>query len=199
MIYLSTPSTDTMIVDVFKGNSTTASWTLTISKSTTTANSSFDPGSMSNSDYNDVTFIQDSKSATVLNNAGLRLQSRSGEQFYVTFRARWNSSHASSLTSKGRAALGTSFRWVGAPNRGGSLNRLSNSIGIMATEDNTQVDIFGYDPACTFRSSTSETGVTNDNLTFTLNRGGNICSRVFRQYTRWNQFKWLDRFHHTVY
>ena len=167
-VYLSTPSTDTMIVDVFKGNSTTASWTYTISSST---GATFDPGSMASSVDNNVTFTSDANTGVKLNTAGLRFQSRSGEKYYVTFRAKWASSHASSLTSKGRAALGTSFRWVGAPNRGASTSYLDNSLGIMATEDGTTVEIFGYNTSCTFRSGSNVSGNTDDIITLTLNRG----------------------------
>ena len=69
------------------------------------------------------------------------------------------------------SALGTAFKWVGAPNRGSFTAAISTSLGVMATENNTTVNIFGYDPACTFRQGTTEAGITADSLTITLNKG----------------------------
>jgi len=163
LIYLSTPNTTPFTVNVYKGTSTTILTTLTVSKSSP---ATYNPGSGDNN----VTLLTDANTGSIQSNSGLKFVSPNGEKFYVNWRGR-SPSQASSLTSKGRAALGKAFKWVGIPNRGGTFTVLSNSVGIMATEDNTTVNIFGYDPNCVFRDGASEAGNTNDVQTFTLQRG----------------------------
>ena len=72
-----------------------------------------------------------------------------------------------SLTSKGRAALGQSFKWGGVPNLGSQVSK-SNTLGIMATEDNTTITLSGYDPNCEFRVGSDRAGITADSYTITL-------------------------------
>jgi|GEM_PF-3527068 len=163
MIYLSTPETTTFNVYVYKGTSTTPIATIPISK---TVEGSYNPG---NGD-NNITLLTDANTGIVQSNSGLRFESAAGQKFYVNWRGK-SANQASSLTSKGRAALGTAFKWVGAPNKGTNVTILSNAVGIMATEDNTVVTIFGYNPNCTFRSGATEVGITDDVVTFTLNKG----------------------------
>ena len=138
LIYLSTPNTTPFTVNVYKGTSTTILTTLTVSKSSP---ATYNPGDGDNN----VTLLTDANTGSIQSNSGLKFVSPNGEKFYVNWRGR-SASQASSLTSKGRAALGKAFKWVGIPNRGGTFTVLSNSVGIMATEDNTTVNIFGYDP-----------------------------------------------------
>jgi uncharacterized repeat protein (TIGR01451 family) len=163
LIYLSTPETTAFTVTAYRGTSTTPLTTFTISKS---SGATYNPGSGDN----DLTLLTEAKTGYVQSNAGLRFEAADGHKFYVNWRGR-SASQASSLTSKGRAALGTAFKWVGAPNRGTNAAMLSNSLGIMATEDNTTVTIFGYDPNCTFRLGTTEVGITDDVITISLNKG----------------------------
>jgi uncharacterized repeat protein (TIGR01451 family) len=162
-INLSTPETSAFSVNVYKGTSSTVIATLSVSK---TSPSTYNPG---NGD-NNITLLTDANTGSVQSNSGLRFESSGGEKFYVNWRGK-SASQASSLTSKGRAALGTAFKWVGVPNNGLSLDRISSSVGIMATEDNTTVNIFGYNPNCTFRLGASEGGITADEITITLNKG----------------------------
>lgn len=163
LIYLSTPETTAFNVNVYQGTSTTPVTTLSVSKS---AGATYNPGSTDNN----VTLLTADRTGLVQSNSGLRFESENDEKFYVSWRGK-SANQASSLTSKGRAALGTAFKWVGAPNMGTNTSILTNSMGIMATEDNTTVNIFGYNPACTFRQGTVEAGITADNITVTLNKG----------------------------
>ncbi len=162
-IYLTTPSVASFDVDVYKGTSNSALATISISKSTY---GTYTPAGGNN----DITFVTDSKTGNVISTAGLIFKSRNGEKFYVNFRGN-SASQATSITSKGRAALGMAFKWGGMPNRGANYNLLSNSMGIMASEDNTTVNIFGYDPACTFRQGTNASAITNDAISVVLNKG----------------------------
>lgn len=162
-IYLSTPETTAFNVNVYKGTSTTPITTLSVSKAT---GASYNPGDGDNN----ITLLTDANTGTVQSASGLRFESPDGKKFYVNWRGK-SANQASSLTSKGRTALGTAFKWVGAPNRGTNYSILNAAVGIMATEDNTVVNIFGYDPACTFRLGATEVGITADALSFTLNKG----------------------------
>uniref|UniRef100_UPI0040486445 DUF11 domain-containing protein n=1 Tax=Algoriphagus sp. TaxID=1872435 RepID=UPI0040486445 len=166
-IYITTAVTDPFTVTVYRGTSTTAFATLTISKTNpgfiTSANG------LSDGD-NNITLMDNDNIGNVLSDAGLRFESSGGQKFYVNYRG-ISTYQGTSITSKGRAALGTAFKWGGAPNRGLSYSNLSNSMGIMATEDNTVVEIFGYNPSCTFKQGTNADAITADNISITLNKG----------------------------
>jgi hypothetical protein len=169
-IFVSTPVTDAFAVNVYQGTSTSILTTFNVSK---TAPYGLwlgqGPGATGYGD-NNITLLTAANCGTVQSNAGLRFESPGGQKFYVNWRGS-SPSQASSLTSKGRAALGTAFKWGGVPNRGLNTGLLNSSLGIMATEDNTEVSIFGYDPNCTFRLGTDVNGITSDNITVTLNKG----------------------------
>lgn len=162
-IYLSTPETTPFTVNVYRGTATTPFTSYSISQAT---GATYDPG---NGD-NGITLLTDANTGSIQNTAGLRFEAPGGQKFYVNWRGR-SASQGSSLTSKGRNALGTAFKWVGAPNRGTFVSALSNSMGVMATEDNTVINIFGYNPNTTFRLGATEGGITADELTITLNKG----------------------------
>ncbi|MCM5529673.1 DUF11 domain-containing protein [Parasegetibacter sp. NRK P23] len=162
-IYLSTPETTPFSVNVYVGTASTPTTTISLSNAAT---ASYDPGGTDNN----ITLLTAANTGLVNSSAGLRFESPGGQKFYVNWRGK-SANQASSLTSKGRAALGTAFKWVGAPNKGTNTAILTNSLGIMATEDNTVVDIFGYDPNCTFRSGNTEAGITSDAISVTLNKG----------------------------
>ena len=135
--YLSTPETAPFTVNVFVGTSTTPITSLIIS------NVSPQQYAVGNGD-NDISLVSNANTGVVLSSSGLRFQAPGGQKFYVNYRGR-STSQATSLTSKGRVAAGTSFKWGGIPNRGTDVS-LTTSLGIMATEDNTTVTIFDYDP-----------------------------------------------------
>ena len=163
-IYVSTPVASSFTVNVYKGTSATLFTSLTVSNSAPATYTFVNGGD------NDITLLTAANCGSVQSNSGLRFESPGGQKFYVNWRGK-STSQASSLTSKGRAALGTAFKWGGIPNRGTNYTILNSTLGIMATEDNTTVNIFGYDPNCKFRLGADPIGITSDLITFTLNKG----------------------------
>jgi hypothetical protein len=62
----------------------------------------------------------------------------------------------------------------------------------MATENNTTVEIFGYNTDCTFRNGASEAGNTNDIQTVTLNAGQTfVLEAAVTSLTSANQTGWI--------
>jgi gliding motility-associated-like protein len=160
-IYLSTPEVTPFEVNAYLGTNTTPVATFQLSN----ANPYVYP--LGNGD-NNITFVDNQNTGIILTGSGLRFESQNGEKFYVNFRGA-QQSQGSSLTSKGRAALGKRFRWGGGPVIAGDNNNAT--LGIMATEDNTTVQIFGYDKGMAFRRADNPSAITDDKLTLTLNQG----------------------------
>lgn len=158
-VYLSTPETTAFTVNVYQGTNATPITSFTISN---TAPAIYNLGNGNNN----VTLVDDSNTGVVLTNSGLRFESTNEENFYVNYRGR-SSSQAASLTSKGRVAMGQSFKWGGVPNLGSHVSK-SNTLGIMATEDNTTITLSGYDPNCEFRVGSNRAGITANSHTITL-------------------------------
>ena len=158
-VYLSTPETTAFTVNVYQGTNGTPVTSFTISN---TAPAVYNLGNGNNN----VTLVNDTNTGIVLTNSGLRFESPGGENFYVNYRGR-SGSQAASLTSKGRVALGQNFKWGGVPNLGSHVSK-SNTLGIMATEDNTTITLSGYDPDCEFRVGSDRAGITADSHTITL-------------------------------
>ncbi|MAU25934.1 MAG: hypothetical protein CMH48_10540 [Muricauda sp.] len=158
-VYLSTPETTPFTVNVYQGTNPTPITSFTISN---TGPAVYTLGNGNNN----VTLVDDANTGVVLTNSGLRFESPSGENFYVNYRGR-SGSQAASLTSKGRVAMGTRFKWGGVPNLGSHVSK-SNTLGIMATEDNTTITLSGYDPDCEFRVGSNRAGITDDSYTITL-------------------------------
>jgi len=169
-IYLSTPETTPFTVNVFQGTNATPITNFTIS------NIAPQEYVLGNGD-NDITLVRTDSTGVVLRDAGLRFEAPSGNNFYVNYRGR-SGSQAASLTSKGRIALGTSFKWGGVPNLGSQVSK-SNTLGIMATEDNTTITLSGYDPDCEFRVGSNRAGITDDTYTITLDENESF---VFETY-----------------
>jgi len=93
------------------------------------------------------------------------------KKFYANLRVRQDA-QAGALTAKGRSGLGTTFRIAHLVNSAG-VNR-SNFIGIMATENNTQVSITGYAPTIALQTigpGVNEVYTPGSSITFTLNAG----------------------------
>ncbi|WP_158973706.1 DUF11 domain-containing protein [Cellulophaga sp. L1A9] len=158
--YLSTPETTTFTVNAYLGTSATPITTFSLSKASPAV---YNPG---NSD-NNISLVSNANTGIVLNSSGLRFEAPNGEEFYVNYRG-ISGSQAASLTSKGRAAMGTRFKWGGVPNLGTHVSK-SNTVGIMATENNTLITLSGYDPDCVFRLGTNASGITADSYQVTLN------------------------------
>ncbi|WP_422860107.1 T9SS type B sorting domain-containing protein [Flagellimonas sp. S174] len=159
-IYLSTPEPTTFTVNAYRGTNATPVATFNISNVSPAA------WTLGDGD-NNITLVNNANTGIVLNNSGLRFESPSGNRFYVNYRGN-SSAQAASLTAKGRQALGTRFKWGGVPNLGSHPSK-SNTLGIMATEDNTTVRLFGYDPNCEFRVGNNRAGITANTHTVTLN------------------------------
>ena len=158
-IYLSTPEPTNFTVNAYRGTNTTPVATFTIS------NVSPAVWTLGDGD-NNITLVTNNNTGIVLDDSGLRFESPSGNRFYVNYRGN-SSAQAASLTSKGRQALGTRFKWGGVPNLGSHVSK-SNTLGIMATDDNTTINLFGYDPNCEFRVGNNRAGITANNYQITL-------------------------------
>ncbi|SMC60545.1 T9SS type B sorting domain-containing protein [Cellulophaga tyrosinoxydans] len=169
-VYLSTPVTTAFTVNAYRGTSATPIATFNIS------NVSPAVYTLATGD-NNITLVTDANTGIVLNNSGLRFESPSGNKFYVNYRG-YSSAQATSLTSKGRVALGRRFKWGGVPNLGAEVSK-SNTLGIMATANNTRVTLSGYDPNCVFRLGNNVAGITADSYTITLNANESF---VFENY-----------------
>ena len=158
LFHLSTPEPNPFVVNVYRGTNATAIASYTISNTAPAVHS------LPNGD-NNITLVDNNNTGYVLTNSGLRFESPDGFRFYVNYRG-VSSAQAASLTSKGRVSMGTSFKWGGLPNLGAHSSK-SNTLGIMATEDNTTVQVFGYDPDCEFRQGGNAGGITDDTYTIT--------------------------------
>ncbi len=181
-VYLSTPETTAFTVNVYRGTNTTPITSYTISNTTPAIYT------LPNTD-NNITLVTDVNTGIVLTNSGLRFESPSGEKFYVNYRGRSNS-QAASLTSKGRPALGQNFRWGGTPIRANHYT-MSSSLGIMATENNTVIDIFGYDTNCEFRLQSDADGITANTIQVTLNAGESYVLEAIKSQATANIDGWL--------
>ncbi|WP_243834442.1 T9SS type B sorting domain-containing protein [Maribacter caenipelagi] len=183
-IYLSTPETTPFNVYVYRGTSNTVERTITIDN--------LNPGvwTLGNGD-NNITLVDNNNTGVVLNNSGLRFISAGGEKFYVNYRGK-SGSQAASLTAKGRQAMGTNFKWGGVPNKGTHSSK-SNTLGIMATEDNTTVVLSGYDPGCEFRVGTNRAGITANSHTITLNANESFVYETYigTNYTKAHEDGWI--------
>ena len=166
-IYLSTPEPTPFTVNVYRGTNATPVATFNIS------NVSPAVYTLSNGD-NNIILVNNANTGVVLNNSGLRFESPSGNRFYVNYRGS-SSAQSASLTSKGRQAMGQRFKWGGVPNLGQHPSK-SNTLGIMATEDNTTIDLYGYDPGCEFRVGNNRAGITDNTYQITLNANESFVS-----------------------
>ena len=117
--------------------------------------------------------VSQSELNTTLSNRGIKVEASAPIFCNARYRSGWQ---AEALTSKGTKAQGQSFRLGGMPiTYQGSLR--SYVFGIMATEDNVQVQISDYDNQVVFAGTPT---VNDDFLTFTLNEGE--C-RVYSAYS----------------
>ena len=192
VIYLTTPETTAFDVNIYLGTGTTAVATLSISN---TSPGIYTP--TGGGGENNTTIINGANAGIVLSNAGLRFEAPSGKKYYVN----WRSGHggqACSLVSAGLAALGTDFKWVGIPQiipaAESSYMGANSVIGIMATEDNTNVTIYGYNPSCTFTKdgySSGSSSITDDVITITLNAGQTYVLEAVGIYNTANLDGWL--------
>ncbi len=181
-IHLSTPETTAFNVNIYQGTNPVPIATYNISNVSPAVHS------VGNGD-NNITLVTNTNTGIVLTNSGLRFESAGGERFYVNYRG-VSASQAASLTTKGRIAMGTSFKWGGIPNLGSHSSK-STSLGIMATENNTTVDIFGYDPNCEFRLGNNAGGITADTYQIILDANETFVFEAYLAQTAANLDGWL--------
>ncbi|MGP1990720.1 T9SS type B sorting domain-containing protein [Zobellia laminariae] len=169
-VHLSTPETTAFTINAYRGTNTTPIQTFSIDN--------LNPAvwNLANGD-NNITLVDNNNTGIVLTNSGLRFEAPGGEKFYVNYRGK-SAAQAASLTAKGRQAMGTNFKWGGVPNKGSQVSK-SNTLGIMATEDNTTVTLSGYDPGCEFRVGANRAGITANSYTVTLDKNESF---VFETY-----------------
>lgn len=183
-LYISTPETTAFNVNIYRGNSSTPLATVSVSNSAPYIYALPDGD-------NDITLVSNANTGIVLSNSGLRLQSPDGQKFYVNYRG-VNHSQGISLTSKGRQALGISFKWGGLPAGASTVQgNVNATLGIMATEDGTVVDVFGYDPSIAFRLGEDASGMTDDTKQITLNAGQTFVFEVIENRTVAHRDGWL--------
>ncbi|WP_025744046.1 HYR-like domain-containing protein, partial [Aquimarina pacifica] len=183
-IYLSTPEETAFDVHIYRGNSTTILATITGLDKDNSQTYNLANGN------NGITLVTTANTGKVLTDAGLRFESAGGEDFYVNYRGR-SGAQGTSLTSKGRPALGTLFKWGGRPNYGIGNNTLNAVLGIMAVDDDTTINIFGYDTDCSFRDGSDADGILDDNLTITLDAGESYVLEAPRNNSSANIDCWL--------
>jgi len=168
-LYLTTPETDAFEVTVRTGAGN-------LLVTATISNSQPFRYNLGNTD-NTATLVDQFGLHHAISGKGLVIEG--SKPFFATFRAHADSGfHAGDLTCKGRAALGKTFRighLVQAPFQQG---RRSNFIGVLATEDNTEISLSGYDPAVRFRVNGADV-VLAAPVTLVLQKGE---SAVFSNY-----------------
>ena len=104
----------------------------------------------------------------VLSDRGIILEGT--KDFYASFRVR-SQNHAEMLVSKGKPGIGTSFRLGHIINELFD-NRKSFVASVMATENNTNVQLSDYNPNVTFTTSTGTFNLASQS--YTLNAGQSI-------------------------
>lgn len=181
-VYFSSPETAPFTVLIYRGTNTTPIVSFTLS------NGSPYTYFLPNGD-NNISLVTDSNTGVILTDGGLKIVAPGGQKFYANYRGS-SAAQATSLTSKGRQAMGTLFKWGGIPNRA-DHGTLTTALGIMATEDNTIVDIFGYNPNCQFRLRGNRGGITDNTLQIILNKDESFVLEASPNQTPANVDGWL--------
>lgn len=168
-LYISTPEKAAFPVTIKDGTGTV----ITTVQVSNTQPYSYAIGS-SNDNY---TLIPDGNLHKPLRNKGLIIEAP--KKFYAYYRAHSTSqSQACDLTLKGRSGLGKTFRIGHLLQEVDGTQFRSNFIGIMATEDATEVTFSGFDPNTDFRKNSTDVPSSGPEKV-TLQKGETI---VFAQY-----------------
>lgn len=110
----------------------------------------------------------DAETGVVINNKGWKLTGSA--PFLVTYKAKSSSNkQAEIFTTKGKAAIGTNFRWCGIPLQGAHSHK-NAYMSVMATEDNTLVTISGLKASSTYRQGGAASGHNANAKVITLNK-----------------------------
>lgn len=103
------------------------------------------------------------------NTAGLIFSST--DNFYVNYMGR-QINHAGSVLTKGKSALGKEFRWGGAPTQYTTSNTdVGNILSIMATENDTNIEVSNIKPGVEFLNGSNPTKLTGTSFSRTLQKG----------------------------
>lgn len=115
-----------------------------------------------------VMFLDETNVNSIQSDKGLILSAN--KEFYASFRVSADS-HAEILVSKGKTALGKSFRLGSLPQQhtGGIRNFMAS---FMATEDNTTINLSDYDVNVEFVSASGN--ITLNTQNFVLNTGQSV-------------------------
>lgn len=187
-VYLSTPSTTNITVNIKLADDTTTPrlsvYDITAATSTVVTN-----GVVTVSNSKPVRLSVINTSNTILppgqtpltmaaNKAGTIIPAntggmifRSNDNFFVNYRGA-SGSQAGSVLTKGKVALGKNFFWGGTPNEfTTSVAEVGNMASIMATEDNTVITVSNIDTGTEFINGSSTTPITGNTVTRTLSKG----------------------------
>lgn len=168
-LYLSTPEPTPFTVTLRDGTGTL----LTTASISNTQPFKFDIGNTNNT----YAFVTMDDLHKALKNKGLVVDGK--KKFYAYFRAHSNNqAQASDLTCKGRAAIGKTFRIGHLLQEVENNGTRANFVGIMATEDSTEVTFSAFDPATDFRKVSGDVPSTGPER-ITLQKGETV---VFAQY-----------------
>jgi gliding motility-associated-like protein len=128
-IYLSTPNASNVSYTIIPIGQPITSYITGIVSNTSPQEIVLDSG-------NGQLFIPSNTTSEVINNKGYIIESET--PVYVSIRMNAGGAQAGALVSKGRSALGTTFR-VGSFTNENPQNNYLNFVSVMATEDNTSV------------------------------------------------------------
>jgi gliding motility-associated-like protein len=163
-IYISTPETTPFLVTITTGNGTAipgSPFSVSAASPVSVEIGNGQPTDM---------FLNLADVNVVKNDKGLIISG--AKDFYCSFRMR-DTNHAETLVSKGRAGIGTSFRLGHQINEGTSTDiRKTFMASVMATENNTVINLSQYNPGVIFSSGSGN--ITDDSQNFTLNAGESI-------------------------
>lgn len=187
-VYLSTPSVSDIIITVnfASGNGSPRMSVLDLSSNTSSiiSNGSI---TLNNSQPKRISFVSpadvillpgqspitlpSTTAGTIISGNSAGLVFNSTTNFYVNYRGR-HLNHAGTVLTKGKAALGKEFRWGGAPTQNSTTSTdVGNVLSIMATEDDTYIDISNLDPGMEFLNGNNPTPLVGTSLHRTLQKG----------------------------
>lgn len=187
-VYLSTPSVSAITVTVNFASGTGAPRMSVLDLSTNTSaivtNGSI---TLSNAQPKRISFVNASdiivapgqspitlpsvNAGTIISGTTAGLVFTSTGDFYVNYRGR-HTNHAGTVLTKGQAALGTEFRWGGTPTQNITATAdVGNILSIMATDDNTNIEISNLKPGMEFLNGTDPTPLTGTSFYRTLQKG----------------------------
>ncbi|SFJ02324.1 gliding motility-associated C-terminal domain-containing protein [Kaistella treverensis] len=149
-LYLSTNETTSFLVEIYSGN--VLYTTVQVSKG--------------NPQVIDIpfNFMMTISTSEMFKAVPMGLHVKGTKKFFANYRFSVPN-HAEIITSKGLAGVGKNFFAVMAPLTA-AREYFNATIGVIATEDNTQVKLSGYNPAVVFAD-----GSSSPTKTFTLNKG----------------------------